>query len=106
MIEKHVAAIITDALTEAGALWHWCADSRRCRGPKGLPDILAVTRHGLIALEIKGWHSDGHGGKRRGKLRPEQREWLAALNAAGIRVGVVTPENATAVAAWIAAPAR
>jgi len=53
-------------------------------GTKGFPDIIAVRGDEALAIEVKG---DGD------KVRPEQQEWLDALNAAGIRTLVATPAN-------------
>lgn len=53
-------------------------------GCKGWPDIFAVRGPRLLAAELKG---------RKGKLEPEQREWLDVLAAAGVEAYVWTPSE-------------
>lgn len=73
--------LLLDAETEAGfqrwvtefaglrgwRVWH-DQDSRR--NAPGLPDLLMVRGRRLVFAELK---------RQRGRVRPEQREWLAAL---------------------------
>lgn len=77
--------LLLDAETEAGfqvyvetlarlhgwRVWH-DRDSRR--NDRGLPDLLLVRGQRLVYAELK---------RQRGRLRPEQREWLADLAAVG-----------------------
>ena len=51
---------------------------------KGFPDLLMVKGDQIVAAEIKG---DGD------RLRPEQEEWLVALQKAGVACFVVTPQE-------------
>lgn len=102
--ESEVAEIVISGLEEGGWLWHWCSDSRRCRGPKGLPDLIGVHRaRGMLAIECKGDLSNGRGRKpKRGKPSEDQLKWMRALAVANVHVELATPDNATAVAAWCA----
>lgn len=53
-------------------------------GCKGWPDIFAVRGPRLLAAELKG---------PKGKLEPEQREWLDTLAAAGVECFEWTPAH-------------
>lgn len=47
-------------------LWHYCGNSRRCRGSVGLPDLIITGQHGTIFAELK---SD------EGETTAEQDRW-------------------------------
>lgn len=64
---QHQAAIIELAQL-TGWRWYHVPDSRRC--PAGFPDLVLCRPPVLLFVECK---TD------KGKLRPEQREWLQAL---------------------------
>jgi hypothetical protein len=34
-------------------LWHYCADSRRCDGMAGFPDLIIIGKRGCIFAELK-----------------------------------------------------
>lgn len=51
---------------------------------KGWPDIFMTRRDRAIAVELK---------RKGGKTTAEQQDWLKALLAAGIAVGIWTPEE-------------
>lgn len=57
---------------------------------KGFPDYLIIVAGRLIAIELKR--------RKGGKVSPEQKDWLAALNAVGIEA-VVCNGAAEAIAA-------
>lgn len=54
-----------------GVLWHHCARPEFCHGPAGWPDIVAVSKHGLLVYEIKTID---------GETSPEQDNWLYTLD--------------------------
>jgi hypothetical protein len=64
-----------------GLLWHHCARSQLCRGPRGFPDLIALGSGGLAAVELK---------TPAGTLSPDQRRWGWAWRAAGLRYVVAT----------------
>jgi Holliday junction resolvase len=64
---QHQAAIIELAQL-TGWQWYHTHDSRRC--PAGFPDLVLVRPPVVLFVECK---TD------KGKLRPEQHEWLEAL---------------------------
>jgi hypothetical protein len=78
-ISQGTANLITEAawqrvVTEALTRYHWIVyhtrDSRGSR--RGYPDLTAAhVIHGVIFAELK---------SERGRLRPEQREWLNTLS--------------------------
>lgn len=59
----------------------------------GWPDLF-LCRERLVAIELK---------TERGKLRPDQHEWLRALIAAGAETYLIRPRNLQALAAVLAA---
>lgn len=91
MTEKDFTALVIDA---AHALGWRCSHFRPAQTAqgwrttvqgdgKGYPDITAVhPRHGVIFAELK---TD------KGRLSPEQVEWVSALSRAGARIYVWRP---------------
>jgi len=68
---QHQAAIV-ELASLAGWLVYYVPDSRKC--PRGFPDLVLVRPPLVLFIECK---TD------KGKLRPEQREWLEALYRCG-----------------------
>lgn len=69
-------------LAEAcGWLCYHTTDSRRCR--PGFPDLVLVRAY-VLYVELKA---------ERGKLRPEQEQWIAALDKAGAHTAVWRPSD-------------
>ena len=64
---QHQAAIV-ELASLAEWLVYYVPDSRKC--PRGFPDLVLVRPPLVLFIECK---TD------KGKLRPEQREWLEAL---------------------------
>ena len=63
--------------------------SYRGTGTAGWPDVVAVRGPQMYAIEVK---------SESGTVKPEQREWIAALNGVpGITAMVVKPRDAQAV---------
>lgn len=56
MTEAELAAEVTAAATSMGLLWHRCADSRRCRGSRGFPDLVIAGPAGILLAELKNDH--------------------------------------------------
>ncbi|MCR6706570.1 MAG: VRR-NUC domain-containing protein [Cellulomonas sp.] len=84
MTESALQAQILTAARTTGWLAYHTHDSRRSR--PGFPDLVLVhDRRGLVLFrELK---------TERGRVRPEQREWLSALAAAGADAGVWRPSD-------------
>lgn len=79
---QHQAAIVELARL-AGWLVYYVPDSRRC--PAGFPDLVLCRPPVLLLVECK---TDA------GRVRPEQREWLAALHECdGVQVRVWRPRD-------------
>lgn len=57
-------------------------DSRR--SPSGFPDWVIAGPRGVLFRELK---------KQRGRVTPDQQEWLDALTAAGMDAGVWRPDS-------------
>lgn len=66
-------------------VWH-DADSRR--NAPGLPDLILVRPPRLLFAELK---------REGGRVRPEQREWLAALAACGVETALWHPSDWPAI---------
>ena len=79
---------VTRLLDAAGFRWYHNPDSRRSAA--GFPDIVATDGTTIIFAELK---TD------EGKLKPEQEEWLADLDAAGAVVHVWRPSSLDAIRA-------
>lgn len=75
------AAVMDLARWRKWRVWH-DHDSRR--NAAGLPDLLLVRGDRLIFAELK---------SRRGRVRPAQREWLAALGQTAAEVRVWRPTD-------------
>lgn len=71
-------------LTRLGWRWTHNGDSRRTRGHRGVPDLMAVKGTCLLFVECK---------RSGGKFGPGQQEWLGALTIAGAKTYVVSPDN-------------
>jgi hypothetical protein len=56
-----------------GVLSHYCADSTRCEGDSGLPDLFLAGKFGAAWMEVK---------TRGAELRPNQTTWKHMLQAA------------------------
>lgn len=64
MTEAELVAAVLDEAGRLGLMAHHCPDSRRCRGPRGFPDLVVLGRRGVIFAECKSsngetnWHQD------------------------------------------------
>jgi hypothetical protein len=61
-------------------LAHWCGDSRRCQGDKGLPDLILAGLYAVMYREVKRDQFD--------TLSPGQVTWKYTLAAAGVDYAV------------------
>jgi hypothetical protein len=68
-------------------------DSRR--STPGWPDLVLVRPPEIVIVELK---------TARGRLRPEQGDWLDALAGCGIETAVVRPADADALVARLVSP--
>lgn len=67
-----------------GLLWHHCTDSRRCRGPRGFPDLVVLGPRGWLTFELKG--ADG-------ETSPEQDGWIWMAWRSGLAIPVLRPAD-------------
>lgn len=82
MSEQDLHKAVTDMASAYGLLWWHDNDSRRNRA--GLPDLLIVGKRKAVWVELKA---------EKGRFRPAQQIWLAALTAAGHDVRVIRPSD-------------
>jgi hypothetical protein len=62
--------------------WEWFHDEDSRRNRAGLPDLILVRGHRLLWRELK---------TTTGRVRPDQKRWIALLQAAGEDAGVWRP---------------
>lgn len=53
MTEDQLQREVESLCQKLGLLFHHCCDSKRCRGPRGLPDLIIVGRSGVLFRELK-----------------------------------------------------
>ena len=82
MTEAELQAQIVDLCKHMGLLVYHTYDSRRSQ--PGFPDLVIVGKYGVLYRELK---TD------RGRLRPEQDQWLEALHATGADASVWRPRD-------------
>jgi hypothetical protein len=80
-LEAAFAVKVENLLTLYGWRWYHTHDSRR--SPAGFPDYVAVRGPELIFVELKA---------ERGRVRPQQREWLEDLIVVGHAVALELDE--------------
>ena len=81
-------------LTHFGWRWTHNSDSRKTRGHRGVPDLMAVQGGKLLFIECK---SEG------GRFSKGQQEWLGELQIAGAMCLVVRPSTMTSFLATLKA---
>lgn len=86
MTHGEVVAEILGRAAQRGVLGHYCPDSRRCEGDRGLPDVLLVGPFGAAWVEVKTGAA---------QLKPAQTTWKHMLLAAGQRYEVMREEDLT-----------
>ena len=80
MTESEFQKQVTDLCDWLRLKWHHETDSRRSKA--GFPDLVICGPGGVIFAELK---------TKAGRLRPEQQEWIEALEEAGQEVYVWRP---------------
>lgn len=86
MYERDWQRRITDSCDYLGLTYHHETDSRRSRA--GFPDLVIVGPGGVVFAELKA---------ERGRVRPQQQEWIVALKEAGAEVHIWRPSDWNAV---------
>ncbi len=81
MTEAELLSTVRDACKWAGLLTFHAFDSRRSEA--GFPDVVICGPHGVLFRELKA---------ERGRLSPDQREWLDKLRQAGADAAVWRPD--------------
>lgn len=74
MTHDEIVVEIQSRARRRGVLSHYCPDSRRCDGDRGIPDLLLVGMFGAAFVEVKAPHD---------RVKPDQTTWKHALRAAG-----------------------
>jgi VRR-NUC domain-containing protein len=82
MTERELQAAVTDMCHWLGLRYYHTHDSRRSN--PGFPDLVIVGAGGVLFAELK---------SQDGRLRPEQKEWLHDLHAAGAIARVWYPDD-------------
>ena len=80
--EKEFQSEVVRTATELGWRVHHTWDSQRAR--RGFPDLVMARHHKVIFAELK---------SAKGKIRPEQQEWMEALWAAGQEAYIFRPKD-------------
>jgi hypothetical protein len=80
--ESEFQTQVTDLCRWLGLLWFHDNDSRR--NEAGLPDLIIVGQHGLLFRELK---------TAKGRVTPEQADWLSRLKQAGADADVWRPAD-------------
>jgi len=74
MTHDEVVGAIQVRAAARGILSHYCPRSERCRGDRGMPDLVLVGQDCVVWIEVK---TSGD------RLKPDQTRWRYALLAAG-----------------------
>lgn len=74
MTHDEIVVEIQSRARRRGILSHYCPDSRRCDGDRGIPDLVLIGPHGAAWLEVKAPHD---------RIKPDQTTWKHTLRAAG-----------------------
>lgn len=82
MTEAELQAQILDLCKHMGLLTYHTYDSRRSQ--PGFPDLVIVGKHHMLYRELK---------TERGRVTPEQDQWLEALHAIGADAKVWRPRH-------------
>ena len=83
MLETQLMECIRDRCKLLGLHAFHVADARRSWGP-GYPDLTICGPGGILWREVKTEH---------GTIRPEQKDWILALKAAGGNAGIWRPRD-------------
>jgi hypothetical protein len=86
MSEAELQELVIAAARLGGWRWYHTADSRRSN--PGWPDLVLVRGREALFVELK---------SEKGRVRPEQREWLQALERVEtFSTGILRPSDADA----------
>lgn len=88
MTEAEFQAAAEAECARLGLLWHHCTEPRRCSGPRGFPDLLALGPRGLVLAELKSATGD---------TSAEQDNWIYTAHQAGLPIHVMRPQAAPAL---------
>lgn len=88
MTEAEFQAAAEAECERLGLLWHHCTDPRRCRGPRGFPDLIALGPRGLVVAELKSADGD---------TSAEQDRWIYTAWQAGQPIQLMRPQAARAL---------
>lgn len=92
MSEDQFQQAVTELCDWRHLLWFHDHDSRR--NPSGFPDLVIVSPWGVLFRELK---TDT------GRIRPDQKKWLAVLQLAGADADVWRPADMPRVVAELTA---
>lgn len=84
MTEAELRRLVQQECARLGLLTHYCPDSRRCEGPRGMPDLIIAGRRGILFAELKGPDGD---------TSADQDAWLYMLHLGGVPYVVRRPED-------------
>ncbi len=82
MTERQLLDAVRDACRWSGLLCYHTFDSRRSE--RGFPDLVVLGTRGILWRELK---------TERGRVTPDQREWLDRLRQAGADADVWRPSD-------------
>ena len=94
MSEDNLLQAVVEAASLLGWRWHHIRRSDKAvqMGHAGFPDLLLVREHRLVSIELK---------THKGRVTPEQQEWLDALRAAGVQTLVIRPSDLDWLLRWL-----
>jgi len=72
---------IQDRAAARGLLSHYCQNSARCKGSRGMPDLIIAGIHGVIFVEVKAAIGQDPA--------PDQITWIYTLRAGGQHAYVI-----------------
>jgi hypothetical protein len=84
MTEAELQATAEAACDQLGLLWHHCTDPRRCRGPRGFPDLVVLGPRGWLTAEFKS--PDG-------ETTADQDRWIWTAWQSGLAIPVLRPAD-------------
>lgn len=84
MTHDELIAEICKRADDRRLLWHYCSDSRRCRGFAGFPDLVVSGLYGTVFLEVK-TKGDGRSS--------QQTTWTYTLLAGGSLCSIIYEDD-------------
>lgn len=86
MTEREIQREITNAAETYG--WNWYHANQPLRDRAGFPDLVLIRPPKLLICELK---------SKRGRVSPQQAEWIEDLTACGVDARIVRPDDLEAV---------